>query len=87
MFLELKKMNTNSQTCQQHTPVTIWEINRDRLTAMQHKLSDTPKLLSGAAGRTTCSIFRVPQTLLDVNGKSYQNYYVLFNLHIIESKP
>ncbi|PWA39120.1 hypothetical protein CTI12_AA574670 [Artemisia annua] len=65
-------MNTNSQTCEQHTPVTIWEINRDRVTAMQHKLSDTPKLLSLVAGRTTCSIFRVPQTLLDVNGKSYQ---------------
>ncbi|KAI3743514.1 hypothetical protein L1987_61224 [Smallanthus sonchifolius] len=56
---------------QQHV-VTIWEINRDRLTAMQHKLSDAPKLLSVTAGRTTCSIFKVPQTLININGKSYQ---------------
>ncbi|KAK9058838.1 hypothetical protein SSX86_023681 [Deinandra increscens subsp. villosa] len=59
-----------------HHPVTIWEINRDRLTAMHHKLSDTPKLLSVAAGRTTCSIFKVPQTLIDINGKSYEPHIV-----------
>ncbi|KAK1426021.1 hypothetical protein QVD17_14688 [Tagetes erecta] len=52
--------------------VTIWEINQDRLTAMHHKLSDTPKLLNVAAGRPTCCIFKVPQTLASVNGRSYQ---------------
>ncbi|KAF5823743.1 hypothetical protein HanRHA438_Chr01g0042491 [Helianthus annuus] len=67
--------NIGSQSVEHHA-VTIWEINRDRLTAMQHKLSDTPKLLSVAAGRTTCSIFKVPQTLIDINGKSYQPHIV-----------
>ncbi|XP_076950124.1 UPF0481 protein At3g47200-like [Bidens hawaiensis] len=65
-------MDINSQSHEKQHAITIWEVNRDRLTAMQHKLSDTPKLLSVAAGRTTCSIFKVPQTLMNVNGKSYQ---------------
>ncbi|KAL8204967.1 hypothetical protein R6Q57_010590 [Mikania cordata] len=69
-------MEIDSRTTGPHHAVTIWEINRDRLTAMKHKLSDTPKLLSVAAGRTTCSIFKVPQTLLDINGKSYQPHIV-----------
>ncbi|KAD5803070.1 hypothetical protein E3N88_14430 [Mikania micrantha] len=69
-------MEIDSRTTGPHHAVTIWEINRDRLTAMKHKLSDTPKLLSVAAGRTTCSIFKVPQTLIDINGKSYQPHIV-----------
>ncbi|KAI3512186.1 hypothetical protein L1887_19435 [Cichorium endivia] len=69
-------MDIDSQRSGDQHAVAIWEINRDRLTAMQHKLSDTPKLLSEAAGRTTCSIFKVPQTLIDVNGKSYQPHII-----------
>ncbi|KAF5784172.1 hypothetical protein HanRHA438_Chr11g0528141 [Helianthus annuus] len=42
---------------------------------MQHKLSETPKL-NVAAGRTTCSIFKIPQTLIDINGKSYEPHIV-----------
>ncbi|CAH1439404.1 unnamed protein product [Lactuca virosa] len=69
-------MNIDSPPCAEQHAVTIWEINRDRLTAMQHKLSDTPKLLSVAAGRNTCSIFKVPQTLIDINGKSYHPHII-----------
>nr|XP_043611203.1 UPF0481 protein At3g47200-like [Erigeron canadensis] len=69
-------MKNNSQTTAEQHNITIWEIKKDRLTAMQHKLFDTPKLLSVAAGRTTCSIFKVPQTLVDVNGKSYQPHII-----------
>ncbi|KAK9068422.1 hypothetical protein SSX86_012536 [Deinandra increscens subsp. villosa] len=65
-------MDIESPNCVERHDVTVWEINRDRLTAMHHKLSDTPKLLTVAAGRTTCSIFKVPQTLINTNGKSYQ---------------
>ncbi|KAM0065696.1 hypothetical protein Hdeb2414_s0003g00117611 [Helianthus debilis subsp. tardiflorus] len=64
-------MDIDTRSCVEEHTVTIWEVKRDRLTAMQHKLSDTPKLLSVAAGRATCSIFKVPQTLINVNGKSY----------------
>ncbi|XP_071690666.1 UPF0481 protein At3g47200-like [Rutidosis leptorrhynchoides] len=69
-------MNIDSTRSAEQHSVTIWEINRDRLTAMQHKLSDTPKLLSVAAGKSTCSIFKVPQTLIDVNGKSYEPHII-----------
>ncbi|KVH99896.1 UPF0481 protein At3g47200-like [Cynara cardunculus var. scolymus] len=56
--------------------IRIWEVNEDRLRSMEHKLSNTPKLLSVAAGKSTCSIFKVPQTLIDINGKSYQPHII-----------
>ncbi|KAL8239292.1 hypothetical protein R6Q59_015859 [Mikania micrantha] len=65
-------MDIESPNCGEQHDVTIWEIKKDRLKAMQHKLSDTPKLLTVAAGQTTCSIFKVPQTLINTNGKSYE---------------
>lgn len=69
-------MDNDSRESEHQHAVRIWEINRDRLTLMQHKLSDTPKLLSVAAGSTTCSIFKVPQTLIDVNGKTYRPHII-----------
>ncbi|KAA8516682.1 hypothetical protein F0562_016812 [Nyssa sinensis] len=52
--------------------INIWEINKDRLQAMQQKMSDAPCLLSKSAGRSSCCIFSVPQSLVDVNDQSYQ---------------
>lgn len=52
--------------------VTIWEANKDRVATMHQKISQTPRLLSKAAGKTTCCIFRAPQGLIEINGKSYQ---------------
>ncbi|KAH7854805.1 hypothetical protein Vadar_017997 [Vaccinium darrowii] len=43
---------------------------------MHQKISTPPKLLSKSAGHPNCSIFRVPQTLIDINGKAYQPHIV-----------
>ncbi|CAN8316662.1 unnamed protein product [Cochlearia groenlandica] len=39
---------------------------------MHKKLKEAPRLLSSAAGKPTCSIFRAPQSMIDCNGKCYQ---------------
>lgn len=59
-----------------HHAITVWEVNKDRLAFMQRKLSDTPKLLSKSAGHSNCCIFRVPQSLIDINGRCYQPHIV-----------
>ncbi|KAK2655127.1 hypothetical protein Ddye_008179 [Dipteronia dyeriana] len=52
--------------------IRIWEVKQDRLASMHKKLSEPPSLLSSAAGKSSCCIFRVPQSFVDINGKSYQ---------------
>ncbi|XP_022867093.1 UPF0481 protein At3g47200 [Olea europaea var. sylvestris] len=55
-----------------HHAIKIWEVNRDRLALMQQKISDTPSILSCSAGGSSCCIFRVPQSLIDINGRCYE---------------
>lgn len=43
-----------------------------RIERMHKKLKEPPRLLSSAAGRPTCSIFRVPQSMLDCNERCYE---------------
>ncbi|XP_058198605.1 UPF0481 protein At3g47200-like [Rhododendron vialii] len=38
---------------------------------MQEKIKEIPKLLNLTAGKESCCIFRVPQTLVDINNKAY----------------
>ncbi|KAL2935428.1 hypothetical protein RDABS01_018546 [Bienertia sinuspersici] len=47
-------------------------IENHRLAAIVEKINTPPKLLSKAAGRDTCSIFKVPKSFNDVNGTLYQ---------------
>ncbi|KAJ8899566.1 hypothetical protein K2173_018540 [Erythroxylum novogranatense] len=56
--------------------IEIWEVNKDRLDLMKQKISEPPKLLTKAAGKNSCCIFRVPQSFIDINGKSYQPHIV-----------
>ncbi|XAR64640.1 hypothetical protein NMG60_11008393 [Bertholletia excelsa] len=56
--------------------VQIWEVKPDRLAAMHEKISATPKMLSKWAGHPSCSIFRVPQSLININGRSYHPHIV-----------
>lgn len=67
-------MSTNSISTENHH--AIWQVNKDRLASMQQKISHTPQLLGKSAGRTTCCIFRVPQSLIDINGRLYQPHIV-----------
>ncbi|XP_010242643.1 PREDICTED: UPF0481 protein At3g47200-like [Nelumbo nucifera] len=57
-----------------HHAIQICEVNKDKevLTSMQQKLSQPPRLLKSSAGSRSCCIFRVPQSLIDINGKAYQ---------------
>ena len=65
-------MGTNSVEGEANHIVSIWEINKDHLDSMHEKINQTPQLLSKAAGKRACCIFRVPKSLMDINGKSYQ---------------
>ncbi|KAB2631597.1 hypothetical protein D8674_009116 [Pyrus ussuriensis x Pyrus communis] len=61
-------------------PISIWEANQDRLGTMYQMISEPPRLLCNAAGKPSCCIFRVPQSLVEINGKSY-------NPHIVSIGP
>ncbi|XP_048235918.1 UPF0481 protein At3g47200 isoform X2 [Ricinus communis] len=59
-----------------HHVIQIWEVNRDRLKLMHQKISNPPRILTNSAAKTSCCIFRVPQSFMDINGKSYQPHIV-----------
>ncbi|XP_028789988.1 UPF0481 protein At3g47200-like [Neltuma alba] len=52
--------------------IDMWQVDEERLASMLENISQDPKLLSKAAGKKSCCIFRVPTSLADVNGKAYQ---------------
>ncbi|KAF5750482.1 hypothetical protein HS088_TW03G00819 [Tripterygium wilfordii] len=68
------EMGSNSAVEEDETQhiIQIHDVNTDRLASMHKKIAEPPRLLSASAGRNSCCIFRVPQSLVDVNGKSYQ---------------
>ncbi|KAK7284899.1 hypothetical protein RJT34_19653 [Clitoria ternatea] len=55
-----------------HQIIDMCEVDKEMLASMELKISQNPKLLSKVAGNKSCSIFRVPQGLAEVNGKAYQ---------------
>nr|GMC88953.1 UPF0481 protein At3g47200 [Ipomoea batatas] len=69
-------MASNSEDHQnddhQHVVTMNLQVNKDHIELMQRKISEPPRLLSKSAGRSGCCIFRVPQSFVDVNGRSYQ---------------
>lgn len=65
------EMGTNPIQQETNHVIGIWEVNEDRLASMHKKISEPPRLLSNAAGKPSCCIFRIPQSLLEINGKSY----------------
>nr|DAD48642.1 TPA_asm: hypothetical protein HUJ06_018579 [Nelumbo nucifera] len=48
------------------------EVNKDRLASLQQRILQAPQLLNSLAGSRDCCIFRVPQSLIDINGQAYQ---------------
>jgi hypothetical protein len=66
-------MGSNSAQQEGSHVVTIWEVDKERLSQMEKRISETtPQLLRIAAGRSGCCVFRVPHNLIEINGKSYQ---------------
>ncbi|KAK3405841.1 UPF0481 protein At3g47200 [Eucalyptus grandis] len=59
----------------EHT-IKVREDNKDRLESIHRRISEPPKLLSRAAGKTSCCIFRVPQSLADINDRAYEPHIV-----------
>ncbi|KAK4784015.1 hypothetical protein SAY86_018383 [Trapa natans] len=53
-----------------------WEPSKERLSLIHKKTSEDPRLLNPAAGKTSCCIFRVPASLVEANGRSYQPHIV-----------
>ncbi|KAK6926654.1 Protein of unknown function DUF247, plant [Dillenia turbinata] len=51
-------------------PSTEWRISMEQI------LAETPRLLNKSAGKKTCCIFRVPQSLVEINEKAYQPHVV-----------
>lgn len=43
---------------------------------MHKKILEPPRLLRKSAGKKACRIFRVPQSFIEINGKSYQPHIV-----------
>ncbi|KAL9687529.1 hypothetical protein QQ045_031932 [Rhodiola kirilowii] len=57
--------------------INIWKVNKDRIASMHNKMSTPPRILSKAAGTASCSIFKVPQSLIGINGvKTYHPHIV-----------
>ncbi|GAB2300688.1 hypothetical protein Dimus_034726 [Dionaea muscipula] len=54
----------------------IFKLDRHRLETLKQKLATPPRLLSTTAGRSTCSIFKIPQSFVDVNGRFYHPHIV-----------
>lgn len=53
-----------------------WQVNMERLSLMKEKMSCPPRILSRSAGRSSCCIFKVPQSLVEVNGQCYHPHIV-----------
>ncbi|XP_047979356.1 UPF0481 protein At3g47200 [Salvia hispanica] len=68
-------MADESNAGDSHT-VGIWQVNKDRLASMQQRIANMPRILSGSAGKSSCSIFKVPQSFIDINGRCYFPYIV-----------
>ncbi|EOY08135.1 Protein of unknown function DUF247 [Theobroma cacao] len=68
----ITRMRSSAADGETNYVINIMEVNEDRLASMHQKISEPPRLLTMAAGRSSCCIFRVPESLIDVNGKAYQ---------------
>ncbi|KAF4352638.1 hypothetical protein F8388_021807 [Cannabis sativa] len=68
--------NISSSTEEINLVIKIPEVSKDHVQLMHQKISEPPRILSHDAGKPSCSIFRVPQSLIEVNGKIYQPHIV-----------
>ncbi|KAL5710759.1 hypothetical protein ACHQM5_021285 [Ranunculus cassubicifolius] len=49
----------------------VIQINQDHLTSMEEKILAMPKILSTSAGKSSCFIFRVPQSKVQLDRHAY----------------
>ncbi|XWS66726.1 hypothetical protein CRYUN_Cryun05aG0225300 [Craigia yunnanensis] len=68
----ITRMRSSAAYGEARPVINIMEGNEDRLASMHQKISEPPRLLCMGAGRSSCCIFRVPESMADVNCKAYQ---------------
>ncbi|GAB4833452.1 hypothetical protein Ancab_031695 [Ancistrocladus abbreviatus] len=61
--------------------IEVFQLDSQRLHSLQQKITTPPRLLSKSAGKVTCSIFKVPQSFVNVNGDH------LYHPHIVSIGP
>ncbi|KAF8397874.1 hypothetical protein HHK36_016799 [Tetracentron sinense] len=72
MERELDSTQNQQKEGRSHHVIKVWELDKDRLTSMEQKIKNKPRLLNKSAGSRSCCIFRVPQSLVEINDKAYQ---------------
>ncbi|XP_061977718.1 UPF0481 protein At3g47200-like [Populus nigra] len=65
----------NAETSDDHV-TSITEADRQWLKSVEKKTKLLPKLLKKSAGKSSCCIFRVPQSLVEINEKAYHPHIV-----------
>lgn len=65
----------NAETSDDHV-TSITEADRQWLKSVEKKTKLLPKLLKKSAGKSSCCIFRVPQSLVEINKKAYHPHIV-----------
>ncbi|KAF9597112.1 hypothetical protein IFM89_015941 [Coptis chinensis] len=56
--------------------ITIGRVNPAHLASMEEKILAMPKLLRNSAGQNSCCIFRVPQSLVQINLQAYHPHII-----------
>ncbi|XP_073265022.1 UPF0481 protein At3g47200 [Populus alba] len=79
METELRLIGDQSQenagTSDDHV-TSIMEADRQWLKSVEKKTKLLPKLLNNSAGKSSCCIFRVPHSLVEINKKAYHPHIV-----------
>ncbi|KAJ4832169.1 hypothetical protein Tsubulata_008984 [Turnera subulata] len=67
-----KRHQANGATSDHHHIVNISQVDQTWLDTVEEKTKKAPNLLKTYAGKESCCIFRVPQSLVEINEAAYQ---------------
>ncbi|KDP34695.1 hypothetical protein JCGZ_10900 [Jatropha curcas] len=68
--------NQEKEGTTSHHAITVLQADQEWLASMEKKIMQMPKLLNKSAGKSSCCIFRIPQSLVEINEKAYQPHIV-----------
>ncbi|XP_071725042.1 UPF0481 protein At3g47200-like [Rutidosis leptorrhynchoides] len=61
---------------QENVDQTTISVDNELLSSVEARIREIPMLLNKSASKETCCIFRVPQSLIEINEKAYQPHIV-----------
>ncbi|KAF3441707.1 hypothetical protein FNV43_RR15622 [Rhamnella rubrinervis] len=70
------EISNTSSSGEANYVMNMWEVDKDRLYLMHQKITEPPRLLSNFASKSSCCIFRVPRSLIEINGEAYKPHIV-----------